>query len=931
MSAPARLVAAPLGAFVGRAREREALDAMFAEGARLVTITGAGGVGKTRLVVEWARRDPARIFCELAAARDLDEACAVVASSLGTPLAAGASPGQAIEQLGDALARHGARLVVLDNFEQLAASSTELLAGLLERAPAVRFVVTSRERLRLDGECCLALDPLALPAPGASLEDIAASDAVILFVARARAVRAGFDLGAADAPAVASIVRDLDGIPLAIELCASRAGVLSPSQILDRLSRRFELLAVGARGAPARRATLRGAVDWSWDLLEPIEQDALAQCAVFHGGFSVEAAEGVIDLGAASGTVAILDVLHALCDKSLVHVFDAPGSPAERRYRLLETIRAYAEEKLGERRGAEAAAARHTAFFLSAACGGAVFGRDDVRRAAREVDNLLAVATRALAARDGDVALRALLLLEPILLVCARGRLAPYVAMLDAALAAPPPNDALAAPVDPSPAVVRARATYTRGLADLLRGRVADALLGFEHARLAARAAGSRADEARALTQIAVLFDLAERHGDAALRFDHAGSNAPELGDEALAGDWALAHAASLLWRGHAAESLASAEEAFDRLRLAGDLRGQSVASAHIAQACLSLGRYDDAERAAAATRELLAASEDRRTEAFVLTILGRVDQARGRFDAARHGIEQALVIHHGVGDRLSAGIARGYAAGVAWEHGDRAAAAVGYRDALALLRDTGERHYALVFRAAHNAVDVERGAVDPDTLSWVAVAEGAPLSTRVSVELYAGFADVVRARRAAEAGDGDAAERHLEAALARRNLALAPAAGGPTAVDAAEDVRLALRLLDRALPTISKFAAPQSCPALVVGPEARWFRIGEAASVHFLKARAARLMLLCLVRARADAPGRAIPLGGLFEAGWPGARLASRAASNRVHVNLTKLRKLGLSSVLQSRDDGFLLDPARAVVEAPEPRCEIIASGSCD
>jgi hypothetical protein len=158
---------------------------------------------------------------------------------------------------------------------------------------------------------------------------------------------------------------------------------------------------------------------------------------------------------------------------------------------------------------------------------------------------------------------------------------------------------------------------------------------------------------------------------------------------------------------------------------------------------------------------------------------------------------------------------------------------------------------------------------------------------------------------------------------MARRAIALSPAVdGAPSAADAAEDVRLALRLLDRALaaPLVAGSFAPaeSASPAIIlVGPDARWLRVGDLAPMHLLKGRALRLMLGRLVRARLDAPGRAITRADLFAAGWPGERIAERAAANRVHVTLTKLRKLGLAGVLQSRDDGFLLDPAVVVVEA--------------
>ncbi|MFT3770384.1 MAG: tetratricopeptide repeat protein [Minicystis sp.] len=939
------------GPFVGRVLEMRALGALQDDGARLVTIIGTAGVGKTRLAIEWARASGGAtrrgraepLFCDLSEATTLDDLCAVVGRALGVPLPAGGSTEQAVAQLGRALAAAGERVVILDNLEQLTALASRVLRVWRELSPEAWFVVTSRERIRIEGEACLPLDPLGVPpADERSLREIAASDAVALFVARARAVRFGFELTEADAPAIAAIVRQVDGIPLAIELCAARTSVLAPPQILARLARRFELLAAGVRGAPARQATLRGAIDWSWDLLDPREQDALAQCSVFRGGFSLEAAEAVLDLGRGRDGEAppVLDVIQSLHDKSLVRAFDAAGAPAERRYGLLESIHAYAEERLAERSGVDAAIARHEAFFLAAAG-----PRGDARRRALDADNLIAVCTRALDRRplspeDADTALRALLLLEPVLLVCARGRLEPYAAMLDAALAVAP-REGTAGRAGPAPAVVRAQALYTRAFADLLRGRVLDCMLVFKRALDAAREAGSRADEARALTKIGLLFDQADHPDEARRYFEEARAIVKETGDPALAGDWMLTYAGAFLWRGRAAECAGHAEQALESLRAAGDLRGQSIACAQLAQARLSLGRLDDAERAAADARSLLEATEDRRTEAFVLGILGRVAAARGRFGEARAQIAAAIAIHRAVGDRWSEGVGRGYLGDVAFEEGHLDEAAASYREALALLQGIGERHYAAVFAAALGAVEAERDR-DEEAATWMDAATRAldgvkVVSTNATVQIHRGFADVARARRAAGDGDAAAMDRHLAAAVAKIALASAPTAdGAPSAACSAEDVRLAIRLLERAIdgarrlprdrPAIAEPVAPAPIaerspgaapPLLVVGPEARWFRVRDGEPVRMLKARAARLMLFRLVRCRLEAPGRALPLDALFEAGWPGERIPRQAAANRVHVTLTKLRKVGLAGLLLSRDDGFLLDPAGVVLEA--------------
>ncbi|MDC0747593.1 AAA family ATPase [Polyangium mundeleinium] len=925
------------GAFIGRAQELRALGERIDAGARLVTITGAAGIGKTRLVLEWAasalstsaRERPRLFFCDLSEAKGIDDACAVLARALDVPLAAGGTADEVVAQLGRVLAESPRSVVLLDNLEQLVDVAPRMLGPWLSFAPRAQLVVTSRERLRLDGEVSLGLEPLGVPpAEERSLRAIASSDAVELFVARARAVRFDFELTEAEAESVAAIVRRVDGIPLAIELCAARMGVLAPGQILDRLARRFELLVTGARGAPARKATLRGAIDSSWDLLAPWEKDALAQCSVFTGGFSLEAAEAVLELGAGreGGAPPVLDVLQSLHDKSLIRAFDLhpPGSAGERRYGMLESLRAYAEERLDELGGKEAAARRHAAYFLGMAGPreAALPRVIDVRRASLEASNLIAVCTRALARQpltpeDAEAALRGLLLLEPVLLLCAKGRLEPYVVMLDAALeAAAPPG-------------LRTRALYTRALADLLRGRVLDSFLGFQRALDEARVAGSRADECLALTKLGLMFDQAERPDDARSCFDRARAIALDLGEASLHADWMLTYGGALNWRGRATEAVGYVEQAAVGFQAAGDPRGHSLALAQVALARLSLGRIDEAELAAGQVLALL--QEDRRTEGYVLGILGRVQQARGRFGEAREKLGAALSIHRAVGDRWSEGVLHGYLGDVAFEEGLLDDARSAYGEALARLQGTGERHYSVVFLAALGAVEAGLGHADAAAGHFEAAAArlvgGRVLTTRIAVELHAAHADAFRARVAAAAGDGTAAERYRLAAAVPIAMAQAPAPDGTLApARCSADVRLAVRLLERAITLPAASASepadplPPAIARLIVGPEARWFRLQDGRPVPFLKAKAARLVLALLVRTRIGAPGRALSIAELFEAGWPGERIPPKAAANRVYVTLTKLRKLGLGALLQSRDDGFLLDPTAVVLESLDP-----------
>lgn len=258
----------------------------------LVTVLGMGGAGKTRLVRRYGWTClgdwPGGVyFCDLCEARSAGGIAFAVAAALGVPLGAG----DPIVELGRVIAGRGKCLIVLDNFEQVNAHAASTLNPWLQRANDASFVVTSREVLAVPGDHVIPLEPLAT--------DGAAVD---LFAVRERSRRPEFELTASNRPIVQDIVMLLDGLPLAIELAAARVVSLAPRQLLERLKDRFQLLA-GVRGVQARQATLRSAIDWSWALLAPWEQSALGQASVFVGGFTVGAAESVLDLALAAGTV----------------------------------------------------------------------------------------------------------------------------------------------------------------------------------------------------------------------------------------------------------------------------------------------------------------------------------------------------------------------------------------------------------------------------------------------------------------------------------------------------------------------------------------------------------------------------------------------------------------------------------------------------
>jgi predicted ATPase/class 3 adenylate cyclase len=363
-----------LTSFVGRARELEELQALLLAN-RLLTLTGPGGTGKTRLALSLAADVLERFadgvwLVELAPLADPTLVPQTVAAALGVR----EQPGRPIlDVLLDSL-RPKALLLVLDNCEHLIATCAQVAETLLRAAPSLQLLASSREALGVAGETVFRVPSLPLPDPvqpgqpddhDRELAALAQNDCVRLFVERAAASSPPFRLTARNAPAIAQIGRRLDGIPLALELAAARTWVLPPDQIVARLDDRFRLLTAGSRTALPRHQTLLALIDWSHELLSEAERMLLRRLSVFAGGWSLEAAQAVggEGLGEAGNVLETLETLAHLAEKSLIEVEESLEA-AEGRYRLLETIRQYARDKLVASGEAERVRDRHLEYFV---------------------------------------------------------------------------------------------------------------------------------------------------------------------------------------------------------------------------------------------------------------------------------------------------------------------------------------------------------------------------------------------------------------------------------------------------------------------------------------------------------------------------------------------------------------------------------------
>ena len=618
-----------LTTFIGRRRELEDVKARV-RGARLLTLTGPGGTGKTRLALQTAAEllpelENGAYFVALAPIEDPGLVIPKIAETLGVAEQSERSP---LEALIDHLARSEI-LLVLDNFEQVIEAAGEV-GQLLTTTERIRVLVTSREPIGLSGEREFPVPPLDLPDVGdlPSLEALSQYEAVRLFVDRATAVRPGFAVTNENAPAVAEICARLDGLPLAIELAAARVKILPPQAMLSRLDRALPLLATGSRDLPQRQRTLRDAISWSYDLLEEPERRLFARLAVFVGGFSLEAAEAVANPAEELGLDAF-DGVASLTNKSLLR--QMVTGPEEPRFFMLETIREYGGERLDAEPDGEEVRRRHARFFLDLAerAEPELTGRDQARwldLLEAEHHNLRAALGWA-ADHDIDVALRmggALWRFWQF-----RGHLREAAERMEAILERPGPWDPEA----------RAKALEGAGGVTYWMGDFAGARRWYEESLAIRLEQGDRQAIAEAKYNLSFAYGIAPKPtqdlGTAKRLLDEALALFEELGDRegTAKATWGLATMAygAEDWEGVADLGTASVRM-FRRLENPFGL-GWALHMEGLALAVLD--RPDEAEASLREAMGIFLPSDDRSALALLLADLSILAESRGEMDQA--------------------------------------------------------------------------------------------------------------------------------------------------------------------------------------------------------------------------------------------------------------------------------------------------------
>jgi predicted ATPase len=860
----------PQTSFIGRRRELEALHRLARPHRSVIAITGIGGIGKTRLALRYGELFEREHFsggvylAALSSARTSDDVCRVLAELLRLELDAG-------PQLGAALSARGRALLILDDLDGCAAVAAPLISSWAAAAPLLTILVTARARPGVVAETLFELESMPAEPDGAEL-----------FVERARGVRPDFTPADEQRARIAEVVRRLDGIPLAIELAAARVGLLGIAELEERLEARFELLTTAGRSQPSLLAEL----ERSWQVLGAGDQRALAECALFRGGFTLRAAERVLTDDRA------VDRLQTLRDHSLLRLTLAGAEGAEGvvRFDLYESIREFAGKKLVETWGEAAVEAmrdRHASCYLEG------------EPAAADLHNLRAVYEHAMAAqpaspRHATTAMRALLAMHPLL--ARTGPLGEYLLALDATL-----QQADAAAL-PQPLRLRAYAARGRVLRGL--GRLDESDADTARSLELARALADRAAEGQARRDLGRLAHNRARPAEALAHYQAARALFAACDDVR-----AEAHMLSLLSdvansQAQDAEARGCGERAIELFRRLGDADSRARALYVEGGLCFRSGRHEDARRCWEGAIALLGELGDTRFEGYARCNLGILLSELARYHSARLQLEAAHQLFARSGYQRLAAILIGYLGTLEHRLGNFELAQQRYREAIAGMAEAGGDYYAGVFHACRGSALAQLGRADEAAASLARAGE----LLGKSGESKALIAYELHCHLAALAGAPTPAVRERAAA------ALAALPAGSLISD---DVRLARELLSRGASAPAQVAPPRR-ETWCVREDGTAVRGPEAQLIDLSARRPLARLLAALAQLRIDSPGAALSAEALFQRAWPGERVLPEARANRLNVALVTLRKLGLRPLLLRRAAGYLLDPEAAVELTP-------------
>jgi DNA-binding response OmpR family regulator/predicted ATPase/Tfp pilus assembly protein PilF len=680
--------------FFGRTSVLDQIGDAVAEGHRLITITGTAGSGKTRLVERFGR-DRYEAFsggvwmCDLTEARSAIGVISAVASAMALALTA-VDEEALLTHVGHVLAGRGDVLVILDNFEHLVDIAPGTVGQWLKTAPNATFLTTSRQRLGLSGERIIAIRSLPLPAESDAFAVLVDNPAVALFVARAQAVDGKFELTEDNATHVAAIVHELDGLPLAIELAAAWVHVLSPQDMEVRLATSRTrtlgptvsyqgLLESGSRTRhPPKSATMRGAIDWSWDLLEPWEQRALAQCSVFRGGFSLDAAEAVIDLTEWAEAPSTLRVVQTLVDQSLLH--STQPFAGCKRLGMVKSIHDYATERLRQSGAREASAHQHAGHYAKLGSPSQLRelrthgGIERQRQLALERENLLAAVESGLAEADFETAFACGHAAVWVFRRC--GPYAGGVALADRLRK-----------ISGAPEPLRARAAFLHGFMLVRCGQTEAARIRLEEAAELAKQVGNRSLESRAINALGMTLARTVRMEEAVQRYEEALAIAKADSDGSLEADCHANIATLFMLQGNLEVAMAHLRAAMNYYEASGDL---SATANLVDRMANLLSRQGDLDGAQSAYNEALMMSRkiaNRSLEGITLGNLALLLNQRGLAPQARDHLERALAIHREIGNRPFEGVALGNLGDLLLEMGDLSSAERQLREAIAIMK----------------------------------------------------------------------------------------------------------------------------------------------------------------------------------------------------------------------------------------------------